>query len=69
DWDKPPGILPADSKGGRIYKNQVVWTRPIMREVQLPAAGAMQLEVAFQACNDRLCLPPDKVTQLVDWPD
>lgn len=60
EWDRP-AASPSEEAGTSIYVDEAIF----VHRVRLPADAAGQLELgaslAFQVCNDSVCLPPNEV--------
>lgn len=63
DWERPASVgYPAGGKGVSVWKDEVHF-RARVRVDAMPATDAeVACTLAWQACNDSFCLPPESVT-------
>jgi hypothetical protein len=65
-WEKPPSE-PCVEPGLRVWKGDLLFQRRVRVE-RMPAADAsIDCSLAFQACDETKCLPPQKRLLSVAW--
>lgn len=67
EWKRPAGLPYLEAPNTTIYEGTVEFTRDI--EVQQEVtSGKVEIVVQFQACTDKVCQPPRKLTLAVKIP-
>ena len=56
DWQRPSGEMSFKSPDQIHYKGSVVFNRSL--EIAPDSSGEINVEISYQVCNERMCLPP-----------
>jgi hypothetical protein len=63
-WQKPGGTPSRDDPFVRVYEGTVTCSHEL-ESTTADALPQLEVEIVYQVCNERLCLPPKKITKSV----
>ncbi len=64
DWNRPLGDPDTKNIGSRLYQNKITLTHEIKSKSK-ETKGEIKATIRYQACNEKLCLPPATVTKTI----
>ena len=63
EWIKPIGIPSIKNQSDMILEGFGNFEKKLTRNKN--AAGAIQVKISYQVCDERMCLPPTTITKTV----
>ena len=65
DWNRPPGAPSPRNSDDRILIGSGTFTREL--KGSNPGKGTIKISIAYQVCNEQMCLPLSEVTRTLAW--